>query len=50
MNKTLIGLSFLGIGIYFWGRAEQSIIIQVCGFVLVAVMFGIFMLKKRGLI
>ena len=50
MNKALLGLSFLGIGIYFWGRAEQSLTIQICGFVLVVVMFGIFMLKKRGLI
>ena len=50
MYKALLALSFLGIGIHLWGRVEQSIIIQVCGFVLVVVMFGIFMLKKRGVI
>jgi hypothetical protein len=47
MYKVLLGLSFLGVGIYFWGRGEQSIVIEVCGFVLVMVMFALFMTRKR---
>ena len=47
MYKALLGLSFVGIVIYFWGRAEQSVIIQMCGFALVAGMFAVFIMRKR---
>jgi len=47
MYKLILGISLLGVGVYFWGRTEQSVIIQMCGFGLVAAMFGIFMAKKR---
>ena len=47
MYKLILGMSFVGIAIYFWGRAEQSMVIQICGFGLVAIMFSIFMAKRR---
>jgi hypothetical protein len=47
LYKALLGLSFTGIAIYFWGKAEQSVIIQVCGFALVASTFVVFMMRKR---
>ena len=47
MYKLILGLSFIGVMVFFWGRAEQSMMVQICGGVLVASMFGIFMAKKR---
>jgi hypothetical protein len=47
MHKLILGISLLGVGIYLWGRAEQSMVIQLCGFGLVAVMFTIFMARRR---
>jgi hypothetical protein len=47
LYKALLGLSFAGIAIYFWGRVEQSVIIQMCGFALAASMFTVFMMRKR---
>ena len=46
-SKVLIAISVTGIAVYFIGRSEGSVITQVLGFVLVAVMFGIFTMRKR---
>ncbi len=47
MYKLILGMSFVGVAVYFWGRVEQSMVIQICGFGLVAVMFTVLMAKRR---
>jgi len=44
--KLMLIVAFIGLGLYFFGYTQNSVVMQVAGGVLTSSMFAVYMLRK----
>ena len=44
--KLMLLIAFIGLGLYFFGYTQNSIVMQVAGGTLTGSMFAVYMLRK----